>query len=66
MKIKKIQTGERVFILKKESSYYHEINAEELSKWVKDGSISEGDLIIISKKVYQAVKEIKLNLEEQK
>ena len=64
MKLRKMKNNERVFILRKESGYYYEIKPQDLERWLSDGSISEEDLIIISKNVYQVVK--KLSIQDTK
>jgi len=56
--------GMKVYILKKVTKYWHEIEEKELNEWLEDGSIEEGDLIIYPKKILAAKRVSEIKLEE--
>ena len=64
----KVKEGERIFLLSKhngENQTWNEIKIEEYFKWISDGSIQDGDLIVISKKVIEAYEKKSVELKRQ-
>jgi len=53
----------KIYVLEK-SKYWHEIDEKDLSKWIQDGSITEGDLVVYPKKVFVAKEQKVVKLEE--
>ena len=64
MENKVLVKGMKVYILKKVTKYWHEIEEKELNEWLEDGSIEEGDLIIYPKKILAAKRVSEIKLEE--
>jgi hypothetical protein len=52
--------NEKVYVLKRGGESWHEVCADDIQKWLYDGSIEEGDLVFYPKKVMKAVVSIKL------
>jgi hypothetical protein len=56
----------KVFVLKDSGSEgWSEINERDIDKWIKDGSIKAGDLIVIPKTVMRAVAKTEIELREE-
>ena len=53
----------KIYVLKKDN-YWHEIDEKDLLKWVQDGSITEGDLVVYPEKVFVAKEQKVVKLEE--
>ena len=53
----------KIYVLKKDN-YWHEIDEKDLLKWIQDGSITEGDLVVYPEKVFAAKEQKVVKLEE--
>jgi len=53
----------KIYVLEK-SKYWHEIDEADLPKWIQDGSITEGDLVVYPEKVFVAKEQKVVKLEE--
>jgi len=54
----------KIYVLKGSNEYWHEIDEGDLPKWVQDGSITEGDLVVYPEKVFVAKEQKVIKLEE--
>ncbi len=54
----------KIYVLKGSKEYWDEIDEGDLLKWIQDGSITEGDLVVYPEKVFAAKGQKVIKLEE--